>query len=48
MLIALLPGYKKKPRDRNDIEVYLPTKVSVEEGTTSNYSEGGFILFVCL
>lgn len=47
MLIALLPGYKKNPRDRNDTEVYLTTKVSLEEGTTSNYSEGG-IYFVCL
>lgn len=48
MLIALLPVYKRNPRDRADTEVYLTTKVSLEEGTTRNYSEGGFILFVCL
>ena len=45
MLIAPLLVYKKTPRDRNDTEVYLTTKVSLEEGTTGNYSEGGFILF---
>lgn len=47
MLTALLPVYKKNPGDKNDIEVYLTTKVVLEEGTTSNYSGGGFTLFVC-
>lgn len=47
MLIALLSVYKKNPGDKNDTGVYLTTKVLLEEGTTSNYSGGGFT-FVCL
>lgn len=47
MLIALLSVYKKNPGDKKDTEVYLTTKVLLEEGTASNYSGGGFTLFVC-
>lgn len=38
---------KRTPGTRMTPEVYLTTKVLLEEGTTSNYSGGGFTLFVC-